>query len=60
MYEQIAEKLGLIEKYGKIVSKPTAFINNHSEDNSVDVAFIDEAHILLTQGRSNHTKERIN
>lgn len=31
VYEQIAEKLGLTEKYGKVVSKPTTFINNHSE-----------------------------
>lgn len=51
VYEQIAEKLGLTEKYGKIVSKPTAFINNHSKDKPVDVAFIDEAHLLLTQGK---------
>ena len=25
VYEQIAEKLGLTEKYGKVVSKPTTF-----------------------------------
>ena len=54
VYEQIAEKLGLTEKYGKVVSKPTTFINNHSKDNPVDVAFIDEAHLLLTQGRQSY------
>ena len=54
VYEQIAEKLGLTEKYGKIVSKPTAFINSHSEDDPVDVAFIDEAHLLLTQGKQSY------
>lgn len=54
VYEQIAEKLGLTEKYGKVVSKPTTFINNHTEDNPVDVAFIDEAHLLLTQGKQSY------
>ncbi len=51
VYEQIAEKLGLTEKYGRVVSKPTTFINNHSEKSPVDVVFIDEAHLLLTQGK---------
>ncbi len=54
VYEQIAEKLGLIEKYGKIVSKPTTFINNHTKENPVDVVFIDEAHLLLTQGKQSY------
>ncbi len=54
VYEQIAEKLGLTEKYGKVVSKPTTFINNNSEDDPVDVAFIDEAHLLLTQGKQSY------
>lgn len=36
VYEQIAEKLGLTGKYGKVVNKPTAFINNHSENEPVD------------------------
>ncbi|MBR2554407.1 MAG: DUF2075 domain-containing protein [Aeriscardovia sp.] len=50
VYKQIAEKLGLTEKYGDVVSRPTHFINNHSETNKVDVAFVDEAHLLWTQG----------
>lgn len=54
VYEQIAEKLGLTEKYGKVVSKPTTFINNHTKDEPVDVAFIDEAHLLLTQGKQSY------
>ncbi len=54
VYEQIAEKLGLTEKYGKIVSKPTTFINNHTEDNPVDVSFIDEAHLLWTTGKQSY------
>lgn len=51
VYKQIAEKLGLTQKYGKVVSKPTTFINNHSENEPIDVAFVDEAHLLLTQGK---------
>lgn len=57
VYEQIAEKLGLTEKYGKVVSKPTTFINNHTEDNLVDVVFVDEAHLLLTQGKQSYRGE---
>lgn len=57
VYEQIAEKLGLTEKYGKVVSKPTTFINNHSIDNPVDVVFVDEAHLLLTQGKQSYRGE---
>ena len=55
--EQIAEKLGLTAKYGKVVSKPTTFINNHSEDDPVDVVFVDEAHLLLTQGKQSYHGE---
>lgn len=54
IYEQIAEKLGLIEKYGQVVGKPTTFINNHSKDEPVDIAFVDEAHLLLTQGKQSY------
>ena len=57
VYEQIADKLGLTEKYGKVVSKPTTFINNHTEEKPVDVAFIDEAHLLLTQGKQSYRGE---
>lgn len=57
VYEQIAEKLGLKRKYGKVVSKPTTFINNHSEHDPVDVVFIDEAHLLLTQGKQSYRGE---
>lgn len=54
VYKQIADKLGLTEKYGKVVSKPTTFINNHTADEPVDVAFVDEAHLLLTQGKQSY------
>lgn len=49
VYEQIAQKLGLIEQYGEIVCKPARFINQHTKEEPIDVAFVDEAHLLLTQ-----------
>lgn len=54
VYQQIAEKLGLTDKYGEVVCKPTTFINNHSSDDPVDVVFVDEAHLLLTQGKQSY------
>lgn len=54
VYEQIVDKLGLTEKYGTVVSKPTTFINNHDIDHPIDVAFVDEAHLLLTQGKQSY------
>lgn len=54
VYEQIAEKLGITERYGKVISKPTSFINSHSPEEPVDVVFIDEAHLLLTQGKQSY------
>lgn len=54
VYEQIAQKLGLAERYGKVVSKPTTFINRHTEEEPIDVAFVDEAHLLLTQGKQSY------
>lgn len=54
VYRQIAEKLGLTEKYGTVVSKPTVFINQHSTEEPVDVVLIDEAHLLLTQGKQSY------
>ena len=54
VYEQMSERLGL----GKgIVSKPTSFINKHSPKDKVDVAFIDEGHLLLTQGKMSYRGE---
>ncbi len=50
VYEQIASKLGLTDKYGEVVYRPPRFINKHSKDDPIDVAFIDEAHLLWTQG----------
>lgn len=52
VYEQIASKLGILSKRNpNAVSKPTRFINNHSEDEKVDIVIVDEAHLLWTQGK---------
>lgn len=55
VYKQIASKLGLTDKYGEVVYRPTRFINTHSVEDPIDVAFIDEAHLLLTQGKQSYT-----
>lgn len=54
VYKQIAIKLGLTERYGEVVCKPTSFINRHTVENPIDVAFVDEAHLLLTQGKQSY------
>lgn len=54
VYEQIAQKLGLTDKYGEVVCKPTRFINTHNVENPIDVALIDEAHLLWTQGKQSY------
>lgn len=52
VYEQIAKKLGLTSNGGlETVLKPTRFINNITSDEPVDVAIVDEAHLLWTQGK---------
>lgn len=51
VYEQMTERLNL----GKdLISKPTTFINKHNPTDKVDVAFIDEGHLLLTQGKMSY------
>lgn len=54
IYNQIATKLGISSKKNSIVSKPTSFINSHSTDKKVDVVIVDEAHLLLTQGKQSY------
>ncbi|KRL62027.1 DUF2075 domain-containing protein [Lactobacillus psittaci] len=49
VYSQIASKLLLDEHDKDIVLKPTTFINKIKPNDKVDVAIIDEAHLLLTQ-----------
>lgn len=55
VYEQIASKLGILSiRNPDVVSKPTRFINNHSEDEKVDIVIVDEAHLLWTQGKQSY------
>ncbi len=51
VYEQLAKRLNLGEN---IIHKPTSFINNTSPANKVDVSFVDEGHLLLTQGHMSY------
>ena len=55
VYSDIAKKLGITEKYGEVASKASPFLNRHSQDDSVDVVFIDEAHLLFTQGNQGYS-----
>lgn len=52
VYEQMAKRLDLGDD---VVSKPTSFINRHTPDDKVDVSFIDEGHLLFTQGKQSYT-----
>lgn len=54
VYQRIAKKLRLQDEKKKIVCKPTKFIKTHSEDDPVDVVFVDEAHLLWTQGKQEY------
>ena len=54
VYQQIARKLALKSVDRDIVTKPTAFINNHVGRPPVDVVFVDEAHLLWTQGKQSY------
>ncbi|WP_255201017.1 DNA/RNA helicase domain-containing protein [Mammaliicoccus sciuri] len=54
IYNQIATKLGITNKKKNIINKPTSFINSHSPDEKVDVVIVDEAHLLLTQGKQSY------
>ena len=47
IYEQIISKLDLGDN-AQVIKVPT-FINKYSKDNPIDIAFVDEAHLLLTQ-----------
>lgn len=54
VYKQIMDKLGITDEYGNLVFKPTSFINNYSPEDLIDVVFVDEAHLLLTQGKMSY------
>ncbi|WP_054720100.1 DNA/RNA helicase domain-containing protein, partial [Lacticaseibacillus manihotivorans] len=54
VYQQIMTKLGLYTEEGDQVNKPTHYINvtsDKDEDSLIDVALVDEAHLLYTQGK---------
>lgn len=53
VYKNIADKLEINSEMGDdIVNKPTKFLNKHpTSDNKVDIVMVDEAHLLLTQGK---------
>jgi len=51
VYEHMAERLDL---GSDVVHKPTSFINSRSPRKKVDVSFIDEGHLLLTQGKQSY------
>lgn len=56
VYNDLVHKLNLKNSDNSdIVSKPTRFINNHSKDKKIDVAFVDEGHLLLTRGKQSYT-----
>ena len=71
VYNQIAKKLGLQKRNDEVVLKPAQFINRRSEMTvsstgkskrdiskpleKVDVALVDEAHLLLTQGNQGYS-----
>ncbi len=57
IYTRIADKLGLTSKNGKIINKPTSFILNQEPSEKVDVVIVDEAHLLLTQGKMSYKGE---
>ncbi|MFT8606944.1 DNA/RNA helicase domain-containing protein [Liquorilactobacillus ghanensis] len=50
VYLEIAKKLGIPKMQ---VSKPTHFINSHN-DKKAKIVLIDEAHLLLTQGKQSY------
>jgi len=54
IYRQIASKLGLSDKPKKVINKPTSFILDHKPKEKVDIVIVDEAHLLLTQGKMSY------
>lgn len=65
IYQNIASKLGIKSTFGDLIAnKPTKFLNRHlirnkdtkevEEKYPIDIALIDEAHLLLTEGHMNY------
>lgn len=55
VYQEIAEKLNLNVAERKVVDKPTPFINASDPSQPLDVALVDEGHLLLTRGKQSYT-----
>lgn len=52
VYKSIVNKLNLKNKNGQeLVLKPTQFINKNEK---IDIAFVDEGHLLLTRGKQSY------
>ncbi len=51
LYRQIFKKFGIEDN---TLYSPIKFINKHDINSPIDVAFIDEAHLLLTQGKQSY------
>lgn len=67
VYQQLSKKLGFKNPdLSEVVSKPTSFINKCQKNGkTADIVIIDEAHLLLTQGKQsyqgkNHLKDILN
>ena len=54
VYKEIAQRLNLNKNGKEVITKPTIFINSHNPKEKIDVAFVDEAHLLLTQGKQSY------
>lgn len=58
IYQNIARRLGVLDKEETRVSKPTRFINGREPsenlDDLADVVLVDEAHLLWTQGKQSY------
>ncbi len=53
VYRQIFKKLCI--ENGDLVYSPTTFIHKYDVNHPIDVVFVDEAHLLLTQGKQSYT-----
>lgn len=51
VYQDIIAKLGIDKDKEETVMKPTRFINGHDVNHKADVVFVDESHLLWTQGK---------
>jgi Uncharacterized conserved protein len=65
VYLDIAKKLMLTSVDEKFITKPTTFINQYYKNNKeirkpdVDVVFVDEAHLLWSQGKQSYQNKNM-